>query len=109
MSTEIVANNPILNSFEKRISLSRSVRAFLTFCCIAAITRSAYSQVVIPIANDINTVAGNGTAGSTGDGGLATSAELHSPYGVAVDTSGNIYIADQANNKIRKVTATTGD
>jgi sugar lactone lactonase YvrE len=109
MSAEIVANNPILNSFEKRIGLSRCVRAFLTFCCVAAMTRSAYSQVVIPIANDIDTVAGNGTAGSTGDGGLATSAELHSPYGVAVDTSGNIYIADQANNKIRKVTATTGD
>ena len=56
----------------------------------------------------ITTVAGNGTAGYSGDGGPATSARLHGPYGVAVDSSGNIYIADSANNRIRKVTASTG-
>jgi sugar lactone lactonase YvrE len=53
-------------------------------------------------------VAGNGTAGYAGDGGAATSAELNGPNGVAVDSTGNIYIADFANNRIRKVTATTG-
>jgi sugar lactone lactonase YvrE len=42
----------------------------------------------------ITTVAGNGTAGSSGDKGLATSAQLYSPYAVAVDSSGNLYIAD---------------
>ena len=42
----------------------------------------------------INTVAGNGTRGYTGDGGLATSASLNVPTGVFVDTSGNIFIAD---------------
>jgi sugar lactone lactonase YvrE len=57
----------------------------------------------------INTVAGNGTAGYSGDGGAATSAELHGPNAVAVDTAGNIYIADYYNNRIRKVTASTGD
>jgi sugar lactone lactonase YvrE len=56
----------------------------------------------------ITTVAGNGTAGYTGDGSTATSAEISSPYGVAVDSNGNIYFADAANNRIRKVTATTG-
>ncbi|GGG86553.1 NHL repeat-containing protein [Edaphobacter dinghuensis] len=56
----------------------------------------------------ITTVAGNGTAGDTGDGGAATSAELDTPYGVAVDGSGNIYIADVSANVIRKVTASTG-
>ena len=56
----------------------------------------------------ITTVAGNGTVGYTGDGGLATSAEINNPYGVAVDGSGNIYIADRANSVIRKVTASTG-
>jgi pimeloyl-ACP methyl ester carboxylesterase/sugar lactone lactonase YvrE len=56
----------------------------------------------------INTVAGNGTAGYSGDGGVATSAELHGPNAVAVDTAGNIYIADYYNNRIRKVTASTG-
>jgi N-acetylneuraminic acid mutarotase len=56
----------------------------------------------------ITTVAGNGTWGYSGDGGAATSAELFSPFGVAVDASGNLYIADSGNNLIRKVTASTG-
>jgi sugar lactone lactonase YvrE len=56
----------------------------------------------------ISTIAGNGTAGYLGDGSAATSAELHSPSGVAVDAAGNLYIADQLNNVIRMVTATTG-
>ncbi|MFL6466137.1 MAG: BACON domain-containing protein [Bryobacteraceae bacterium] len=51
----------------------------------------------------ITTVAGNGTAGFSGDGGPATSAQLDSPIGVAVDTPGNLYIVDSVNNRIRKV------
>ncbi len=51
----------------------------------------------------ITTVAGNGTAGYSGDGGQATNAELNNPDGVAFDAIGNIYIADQGNNRIRKV------
>jgi sugar lactone lactonase YvrE len=51
----------------------------------------------------ISTIAGNGTAGYSGDGGLATSAQLNSPVGVAVDGLGNVYIADNNNNVIRKV------
>lgn len=51
----------------------------------------------------ISTVAGNGTAGDSGDGGPATSASLNSPGGVACDNSGNIYIADSMNNCIRRV------
>ena len=51
----------------------------------------------------ITTVAGTGTAGYTGDGTTATSAEINGPNGVALDTAGNIYIADYYNNVIRKV------
>jgi len=51
----------------------------------------------------ITTVAGNGTSGYSGDGGPATEAQLGYPYGVAVDTSGNLYIAESGNNCIRKV------
>ena len=56
----------------------------------------------------ITTVAGNGNYGYSGDGGLATSAQLHKPSGVAVDASGNIYIADAYNERIRLVTKSTG-
>src|SRR5690349_3168466 len=52
----------------------------------------------------ISTVAGNGASAASGDGGPATGAAFH-PDGLAVDSSGNIYIADQNNNRIRKVDA----
>ena len=52
----------------------------------------------------ITTVAGTGTAGSTGDGGLPTAAQLNSPHGIAVSTSGTYYISDRVNNEIRRVT-----
>jgi sugar lactone lactonase YvrE len=56
----------------------------------------------------ITTVAGNGTAASTGDGGQATAASLNSPSGAAVDSSGNLFIADTGSSVIRKVNASTG-
>ncbi|MGA2654125.1 MAG: Ig-like domain repeat protein [Terracidiphilus sp.] len=56
---------------------------------------------------DISTVAGNGNRGQAGDGGPATSAEVI-PAGVALDSVGNIYIADYFYSRIRKVTASTG-
>ncbi len=59
--------------------------------------------------NIISTYAGNGTCGYAGDSGLATSAELASTDGVALDTAGNLYIADTTNYVIRKVTKSTGD
>jgi trimeric autotransporter adhesin len=52
----------------------------------------------------ITTVAGNGTHGSSGDGGRATSAQLAQPYSVVMDSTGNLYIADMDNSCIRKVT-----
>lgn len=52
----------------------------------------------------ISTVAGNGTGGYSGDGKAATSAELLNPSGVAVDSSGNLFIADTSNHVIREVT-----
>ena len=51
----------------------------------------------------ITTVAGNGNRGFSGDEGPATSATLNSPRNVAVDSSGNLYIADTLNSRIRKV------
>jgi sugar lactone lactonase YvrE len=51
----------------------------------------------------ITTVAGTGTAGEAGDGGPATSAQLQWPHSVAVDSQGNLYIADSPNHRIRRV------
>ncbi|MGG2993300.1 S-layer homology domain-containing protein [Paenibacillus macerans] len=59
----------------------------------------------VDTSGNISTVAGNGTAGSSGDGGAAASAQLNKPYGVAVDSGGNLYIADTFNHRIRKVDA----
>jgi trimeric autotransporter adhesin len=56
----------------------------------------------------ITTVAGNGTQGFSGDGGMATSAELNGPAGIAVDAAGDLYIAEDQNNRIREVAAGTG-
>jgi sugar lactone lactonase YvrE len=56
----------------------------------------------------ITVAAGNGTTGNSGDGGPATGAQLSNPTSVAVDGSGNLYIADSASNVVRKVTAATG-
>ena len=51
----------------------------------------------------ITTVAGNGNAGFSGDGGPATSAELNYPVGLVVDQNGDLYFCDPNNNRLRKV------
>ena len=51
----------------------------------------------------ISTIAGNGTAFFSGDGGNAMTASLHDPTGVAMDHSGNIYICDKSNHRVRKI------
>jgi NHL repeat len=56
----------------------------------------------------ITTIAGTGVFGYNGDGIAATSADLQLPIGVAVDRSGNIYIADVNNSRVRKITVSTG-
>jgi len=51
----------------------------------------------------VSTVAGNGTAGYSGDNGPAASASINRPLGLAVDGAGNLFIADSANGRVRKV------
>ncbi len=53
----------------------------------------------------ISTVVGNGVPGFSGDGGPATSAEINTPTGICGDSSGNLYVADTGNQRIRKVDA----
>jgi len=59
-------------------------------------------------ADDIYDIAGNGTGGHSGDGGRATSAELTQPMGLAFDSAGDLYIADEGNNRIQEVAANSG-
>ena len=51
----------------------------------------------------ISTVAGTGTSGYSGDGGPSTSAQLNDTEGLAIDATGNLYLADSSNNVVRKV------
>ncbi len=55
---------------------------------------------------NISTIAGNGTAGFSGDGGAATAAEFNLPNDVDVDGAGDVYVADLGNNRVRKIDAT---
>ena len=73
---------------------------------VAERTGTFYGQVMT--AGDIYTVAGTGTTGFSGDGGPATSAEFFTPIGLALDTAGNVVIADEQNYRIRVVAVTTG-
>ena len=56
----------------------------------------------------ITTIAGTGYYGFSGDNGLAINAQVYGPEGIALDNSGNVYIADTWNNRIRKINSSTG-
>ena len=71
-------------------------------------TKNDVIRKVDATTNIINSVAGNGTPGFSGDGGLATLAQLDYPEAVWVDSSGNMFIVDTDNCRIRRVDATTG-
>jgi sugar lactone lactonase YvrE len=73
---------------------------------VAASTGRFYGQAMT--AGHVYTVAGNGMLGFSGDGGPATSAELTFPFGVGVDGSGNLLIADTLNNRVRVAAASMG-
>lgn len=68
----------------------------LIVCCCFLFHTGLQGQV-------ISTIAGNGTTGSSGDGGPATGAQLNTPQAICMDNAGNLYIADYANYVIRKV------
>ncbi len=73
-----------------------------------AVSNSATLQVVAPTPGDIYTIAGDGSSGYTGDGGPAAFATLNSPNDVAVDSAGNVYVADGFNGAVRVVAGKNG-
>lgn len=62
---------------------------------------------VVALTGNITTIAGTGVAGFSGDGGAATTALLSRPTAVALDSTGNLYIADTGNHRIREISGTT--
>jgi uncharacterized protein (TIGR03437 family) len=75
---------------------------FLEVCLGFVCLTGAYAQQYT-----INTVAGNGTAGYTGDSGAPLAAQLNSPNAIAFDSKGNLYIADSQNHRVRMVSGGT--
>jgi uncharacterized protein (TIGR03437 family) len=78
------------------------MRQFFLPLAVCVVSTCAWGQQYT-----ISTIAGNGTAGFTGDTGAPTSAQLSSPDGIAFDSSGNLYIADSANQRIREISGGT--
>jgi len=78
------------------IALDTSGNIYIVDCANHCIRKVSSSGI-------ITTIAGNGTPGFSGDGGLASAAQLWWPFGIALDDTGNIYIADYGNNRIRKI------
>ncbi len=69
-------------------------------------TDNSAIRVVVAVADTIQTVAGTGVSGFSGDGGSATSETLNGPESVALGGSGNIFIADTENSRIRQLSST---
>ena len=72
---------------------------------LLAFAHPVFADPTPPPGGMIYTFAGNGNANYGGDGGAAASASFNQPADIAVDTAGNVYIADSGNNRIRKVDA----
>jgi hypothetical protein len=88
----------------------RRTRILLTVGVLPAILTvvGASPAVASPPPGIITTIAGTGTAGYNGDNQPAVDAELYFPAGVAVDASGNVFIADTVNWRVREISASSG-
>ncbi len=96
-----VENSNRVGADASKLKMSRYLFGHL--CAVALVAWPALSQAPALPSYTISTIAGTGAVGSSGDGSAATSATLSTPFAVAVDSAGNIYIADEFNNKVRKV------
>jgi len=88
--------------------VTKRAGGFAVLCLLLACGQAMVGQVHAVPVYMVSTYAGNGVFGYNGDGIAATGAELYFPESIAMDGSGNLYVADASNNRIRKVSAATG-
>ena len=88
--------------------MSHQARHGISWVVAAALLVTAGLTLSAQTPGTIETVAGTGTYGFSGDGGPATAAQLYNPFAVALDASGNLFIADLENHRIRRVDAASG-
>ncbi len=107
-ATEAEFNDPVSSAVDSAGNVYVADESNSRIQEIAGTTHSQWG--ISMTAGDIYTIAGSssGSSGSSGDGGVATSSLLDLPSGVAVDAAGNLYIADQGNNRIQEIAASTG-
>ena len=94
--------NPVEFAFPQAVALEGSGNVLYVADSVNEVIRK-----IVLSSGYVSTVAGIGTYGRGGDGGPATKASLNTPTGVTADGGGNLYIADQGNNLIRRVDAAT--
>jgi sugar lactone lactonase YvrE len=99
------------NLYSGPVTVSTS-EVLVAFAIAPGYSGSGYATAQYDISSSatsfIYTIAGSDTPGYTGDGGPATFAEMNSPQSVAVDSAGNVYMADGVANVVRKTAASTG-
>jgi len=83
--------------WRSRLPILSALTLLLSLCGLAVATTAAQASVTV------STFAGTGTAGFSGDGGAATSAQISNPTAITTDGIGNVYFVDYANKRIRKV------
>jgi len=90
-------------------STNVAVDQYGNFYIVGVTSQGGYRVFKVDKSGTLTVLAGNGVTGYSGDGGPATSALLHEPTGVAVDAAGDVYISDTYNERVRKVTVSTGE
>jgi trimeric autotransporter adhesin len=95
-----------ITTLRVRRQLSSTLLGFASLIVAGSMAGTALAAG--PAVGTISTIAGTGTGGFNGDLGQAIAAQLNNPTSTAIDAAGNVYIADQVNHRIRKVTVATG-
>jgi hypothetical protein len=95
------------NVYSGSISVSGngSVKSIIAMAAASGSTDSGLAAASFKVSHVISTVAGKGTYGFSGDGAASTNAEFRYPSGIAVDSSGNYYVADAYNYRVRKISS----